>query len=134
MIFRKLPTSLSKIALLTNMTPKSTTMAYNSAASPSQGLSALDHARKLSLPPLDKILARDGSVYQFWDRNDELLEQAWVEWNETQEAKDLPKLDASLLNPKLRQAVEKAWAQPTLENEKGDSRSLERSGTWRLFR
>lgn len=78
---------------------------------------ALDQARRLQLPPREKVLARDGSVYDFWNRNEELLEKAWEEWN-AQEATNLPKLDGSILNPKLRAAVEAAWKDPTPENEK----------------
>ncbi|KAL3923990.1 MAG: hypothetical protein SGILL_001316 [Bacillariaceae sp.] len=106
------------------MAPQSTTaMAFSGNAAACQTspaaatLSALEQARQLTLPPVDKVLARDGSVYQFWDNNDELLEQAWKEWNASEEAKQLPKIDASILNPKLKAAVEKAWAEPSLENE-----------------
>lgn len=128
---RKLPTpftTLRKLAII--IAPNAATMAFTTSSSSSTATTAtsnavgtcassaaLDQARKLVLPSTDKVLARDGSVYQFWDRNDELLEQAWKEWNDTPEAKSLPKIDASILNPKLREAVEKAWAEPTIENE-----------------
>lgn len=78
--------------------------------------SALENARNLHLPSLEEMLRRDNKVYDFWNHNEALLEKAWKEWNQ-EEGQSLPKLDGSLINPKLREAVEAAWENPSVENE-----------------
>lgn len=95
------------------MAPFSSTSAF----APSNAATALDRARELKLPSREEMLRRDPKVYDFWNNNDKVLEQAWEEWNQTKEATDLPKLDGSIINPKLREAVERAWKDPTPENE-----------------
>eukprot|EP00567_Pseudictyota_dubia_P004419 CAMPEP_0197435824 /NCGR_PEP_ID=MMETSP1175-20131217/3330_1 /TAXON_ID=1003142 /ORGANISM="Triceratium dubium, Strain CCMP147" /LENGTH=130 /DNA_ID=CAMNT_0042964943 /DNA_START=89 /DNA_END=477 /DNA_ORIENTATION=- len=82
----------------------------------STSTSSLEYARNLKLPSRDEMLRRDAKVYDFWNRNEEVLEKAWGEWNE-KEAANLPTLDGSIINPKLRAAVEAAWKDPTPENE-----------------
>ena len=70
----------------------------------------LAQARALQVPSRDAVLRRDMSVYDFWNTNEALLEDAWKEWQETDPvAKTLPPLDASLIHPTVRQAVEAIW-------------------------
>ena len=78
----------------------------------------LEKARNLQLPTYQEMLRRDAKVYDFWNHNEATLEKAWKEWNAHDEkALALPKLDASIINPKLRQAVEATWKDPSPENE-----------------
>lgn len=74
----------------------------------------LAQARALPLPPREATLQRAASVMQFWDTNTSLLEQAWQQW-EQDEAVQLPLLDDSLINSELRNAVNRAWQEPTEE-------------------
>lgn len=76
---------------------------------------ALTEARALEVPTRELSLRRDPSVSKFWNDNRKLLEAAWVEWE--QKNKDnllLP--DESLLDPKLRKAINDAWENPEKEN------------------
>ena len=76
--------------------------------------SALKEALALEVPTRELSLRRDPSVSKFWNDNRELLEAAWAEWE--QENKDnllLP--DESLLDPKLRKAINDAWENPEKE-------------------
>lgn len=114
----KLPKGHKVAALLSTMAPMApvSSSTQNFVATP--GTSALESARKLRLPSRQEMLRRDAKVYDFWNSNEEVLEKAWQEWNSySEEAAALPKLDASVLNPKLKEAVERAWANPTPENE-----------------
>lgn len=70
---------------------------------------ALDKARALSVPSREEVLRRDQSVYNFWNHNEDLLEEAWKEWQTTEDYKALPKLDDSLIHPKLREVVDTIW-------------------------
>lgn len=75
-------------------------------------LNPLQQAQNLTLPSREAMLQRAPSVQAFWDDNRRLLEQAWAQWAlET----DVPKLDESLLAPKLRQAINAAWQDPNAE-------------------
>ena len=116
-----LPKSFQKLALFSTMTPNSstTTSALATPSNVAMGTtSALERARQLQLPTREEMLRRDGKVYDFWNHNEDTLERAWEEWNQhDQKALDLPKIDSSIINPKLRQAVEAAWKNPTPENE-----------------
>lgn len=76
--------------------------------------SQLQLARTLTLPAREAMLNRAPSVQQFWDTNQQLLKNAWHEWDET-ETDNLVKPDVSLLDSKLRSAVEQAWIEPTKE-------------------
>ena len=73
--------------------------------------STLDHVRSnLVLPTREETLRRDSKVYEFWNTNDKLLEKAWKEWdNSDPKALKLPTLDDSIINPKLRDAMNRAW-------------------------
>ncbi|NJB35672.1 2OG-Fe(II) oxygenase [Croceivirga sp. JEA036] len=80
---------------------------------------ALAEARALEVPTRELSLRRDPSVAKFWNDNRKLLEAAWVEWE--QKNKDnllLP--DESLLDPKLRKAINDAWENPEKENAVAD--------------
>ena len=82
---------------------------YNQTSS-----SKLELARALELPSREAMLHRAHSVSKFWSTNKQLLEDAWFEWEEIEQAK-LLKLDDSLLDSKLRNAVEAAWDNPIAE-------------------
>ena len=108
MISRLLTQIVKPLALFSTMTPR--------ASSPGAIAGALEVARKLQLPTRDEMLRRDPNVYHFWDSNDKLLEEAWKEWQDTDEkALALPKLDDSIIHTKLREAVDKAWEDPSHE-------------------
>lgn len=75
---------------------------------------ALKEALALEVPSRELSLRRDPSVSKFWNDNRKLLEAAWAKWE--QENKDnllLP--DESLLDPKLREAINDAWENPEKE-------------------
>ncbi len=73
----------------------------------------LEQARALHLPERQAMLRRDPSVQKFWSENQELLHKAWEEWD----AADIgDSLGPSLLDPKLRAAVETAWQDPSRES------------------
>ncbi|RBP83112.1 2OG-Fe(II) oxygenase [Marinomonas rhizomae] len=75
---------------------------------------SLAQARALTLPSRDSMLQRAPSVKHFWDSNTPLLTAAWKAWEENGEAPNL-KPDTSLLDAKLRDAVEQAWQDPNKE-------------------
>lgn len=102
------PKTLSKLSFLSTMAPNASGL-----AAPASTSSALEQARQLQLPSRDEMLRRDAKVYDFWNHNEKTLETAWKEWNANDEtALALPNLDSSLINPKLRKAVEGAWNDP----------------------
>ncbi len=74
----------------------------------------LQQAQNLDLPSREAMLQRAPSVQAFWHNNQDLLSQAWKEW-ETSEYADLLKLDGSLLDKDLHQAVMQAWQDPSKE-------------------
>ncbi|MEO9864841.1 MAG: 2OG-Fe(II) oxygenase [Yoonia sp.] len=75
---------------------------------------ALDQARTVERPSRAQMLQRDFTVQRFWDENQDVFANAWAEWEQTQGGK-ANQLDASLYDPKLRAAVEQAWADPSQE-------------------
>ncbi|WP_407557202.1 2OG-Fe(II) oxygenase [Winogradskyella sp. 4-2091] len=78
-------------------------------------INALAEARALQVPSRELSLKRDPSVSKFWNNNRNLLEDAWTEW----ELKNKDKLllpDESLLDPKLRNAINDAWENPEKED------------------
>lgn len=75
-------------------------------------LNPLQQAQNLTLPSREAMLQRAPSVQAFWDDNRRLLEQAWEQW---EIEADVPKLDESLLAPKLRQVINAAWQDPNAE-------------------
>ena len=76
-------------------------------------------ARALTLPTREASLNRDPSVSQFWNSNRELLEDAWSEWEiENKDSLLIP--DETLLDPKLRKAINDAWENPEKENAVAD--------------
>jgi len=106
-----LPKSAQKLAFVSTMATQRD--AQTVAAAPAANAASLEIARKLQKPSREAVLRRDSKVYDFWNQNEQLLERAWKEWNQNDEkALALPKLDASLVNPKLREAVEAAWKDP----------------------
>jgi hypothetical protein len=86
----------------------------NTVSNSQERQSKLERARGLELPSREAMLYRDISVSQFWSQNKQLLSDAWHEWEELEKGK-LFKLDDSLLDHKLRDAVEAAWDDPSKE-------------------
>lgn len=76
--------------------------------------SSLEQTRAIQRPSREAMLQRDVSVNRFWNQNRQLFEQAWVEWDQSDAGSRLV-LDETLYDPKLRQAVELAWADPSKE-------------------
>ena len=73
---------------------------------------SLEAAQAIARPSRDAMLRRDISVHHFWGQNRELFQDAWAVW---EQGGNVQALDASLYDPKLREAVEQAWADPTKE-------------------
>lgn len=80
---------------------------------------ALAEARALTLPSREASLRREPSVSQFWNENRKLLEDAWGEW-EIDNKDNLLIPDETLLDPKLRKAINDAWENPEKENAVAD--------------
>ncbi|MEM9052958.1 MAG: 2OG-Fe(II) oxygenase [Bacteroidota bacterium] len=80
---------------------------------------SLTQARALKLPTREDSLRRDPSVAHFWMNNRELLESAWQEW-EIENRGNLLVPDETLLDPRLRKAVNEAWENPDKENAVAD--------------
>ena len=76
----------------------------------------LQLARALALPSREAMLNREHSVQHFWYNNDQLLIQAWKEWEETEVDTTTFTLDDSLLDKNLREAVNAAWQNPSKEH------------------
>ncbi|MDO6636044.1 2OG-Fe(II) oxygenase family protein [Pseudoalteromonas carrageenovora] len=76
----------------------------------------LQLARALALPSREAMLNREHSVQHFWYNNDQLLTQAWKEWEETEVDTTTFTLDDSLLDKNLREAVNAAWQDPSKEH------------------
>lgn len=75
----------------------------------------LQRARELVVPTREATLRRDASVARFWSDNTPLLIEAWKEW-EASERDRLPRLDDSLVDERLRVAVDRAWDDPGTES------------------
>ena len=79
----------------------------------------LEQARALTQPSREASLKRDPSVSQFWYSNRKLLEEAWAAWEiENKDSLLIP--DESLLDPRLRKAINDAWENPEKENAVAD--------------
>ncbi|REG87182.1 2OG-Fe(II) oxygenase [Winogradskyella sediminis] len=74
----------------------------------------LEQARTLDVPSRQASLQREASVSQFWNNNRTLLEEAWAEW-EIENKDNLLIPDESLLDPRLRKAINEAWENPEKE-------------------
>jgi len=82
-------------------------------------ISVLEQARALTQPSREASLKRDPSVSQFWNSNRKLLEEAWAAWEiENKDSLLIP--DESLLDPRLRKAINDAWENPEKENAVAD--------------
>lgn len=75
----------------------------------------LHKAQALTLPSREATLNRSPSVQEFWQANSLLLETAWQEWDESETPTEFV-LDESLIDEKLRNAVNAAWQDPTQED------------------
>ncbi len=80
---------------------------------------ALTQARALTLPSREASLKREASVSHFWNSNRKLLEDAWAEW-EIENKDDILIPDETLLDPRLREAINEAWENPEKENAVAD--------------
>lgn len=74
----------------------------------------LDQAKAIARPSREAMLQRDISVYRFWDENKTLFKDAWAEWDDGLSNQEYP-IDETIYDSKLREAVAKAWAEPTTE-------------------
>lgn len=81
--------------------------------------SRLVEARELAVPSRQEMLSRSPSVERFWDKNRDLLVDAWKEWEESNKAQ-LIALDDSVIDKNLRDAVNQAWVDPTTESNVRD--------------
>lgn len=77
----------------------------------------LQQAQDLALPSREAMLQRDPSVNAFWNNNRALLEQAWAQWEGDA---DVLVPDESLLDSRLRQAINDAWQDPSKESGVAD--------------
>ncbi|MEL7219434.1 MAG: 2OG-Fe(II) oxygenase [Pseudomonadota bacterium] len=75
----------------------------------------LTKARTVLRPTRDEMLQRAPSVNRFWNDNETVFRDAWVEWEKSGGAGGI-NLDRTLYAPELRNAVEKAWEDPTQEH------------------
>jgi len=75
---------------------------------------ALELARTVARPTREAMLERHPSVNAFWNENETIFAKAWKEW-EAGGGDDKILLDRSLYAPKLREAIEQAWAKPDEE-------------------
>lgn len=73
----------------------------------------LKRARALKAPPAVSTDAGETEAVEFWNEHAQLLHAAWLEWEKTQD--DLPDLDDSVFEPKIREAVQAAWKDPGKE-------------------
>jgi len=80
---------------------------------------ALVQARELILPTREASLKRDPCVSNFWNSNRKLLENAWAEW-EIENKDNILIPDETLLDPRLRKAVNDAWENPEKEHAVAD--------------
>lgn len=79
----------------------------------------LQSARALTLPTREATLQREASVQLFWQQHRDLLRHAWQEW-EAEASEDLVKLTDALIDDRLREAIAKAWHDPTTESAVAD--------------
>ena len=75
--------------------------------------SALKRAQELKAPAALLMDAGETEGLDFWNEHAQLLREAWLEWEQT--LGDLPKLDDSVYDPKLKEAIQEAWKHPSLE-------------------
>ena len=75
----------------------------------------LQLARALELPTRTAMLNREHSVQQFWYNNDDLITEAWKEWEASEIDASTFTLDDSLLDKNLREAVKQTWEDPSKE-------------------
>ena len=79
----------------------------------------IEQAKSLTLPSREATLLREPSVSNFWNGNRKLLQNAWTEW-EVENKDNLLIPDESLLDPRLRKAINEAWENPEKENAVAD--------------
>lgn len=75
------------------------------------GQSALEQARQLEAPAPASTISGEYEGAEFWETHMSTLTNAWREWEQSQ---DLPWLDDSIIDSKLREAVSVAWKTPLL--------------------
>lgn len=76
-------------------------------------LNQLQQARDVQRPTREAMLQRAPEVHAFWSNNRALFKNAWDEWEKNQ---SLAPLTESLIDHKLRDAINNSWADPTKEN------------------
>lgn len=75
---------------------------------------ALLQARSIERPSREAMLQRHPSVHAFWNQNRQVFQEAWAEWENTEDGQSIA-LDETMFDPKLRAAVEQAWDNPERE-------------------
>ena len=76
-------------------------------------------AQALIYPSRESILERHPSVQEFWNTHNNLLINAWQEWDEKNK-NTLRFSTEKLLDIKLREAIHKAWKNPLSESDVRD--------------
>ncbi|MDK9735728.1 2OG-Fe(II) oxygenase [Vibrio sp. D404a] len=76
-------------------------------------LNQLQQARDVQRPTREAMLQRAPEVHTFWNNNRTLFQNAWGEWEKSQ---SLAPLTESLIDHKLRNAINSSWADPTKED------------------
>lgn len=78
-------------------------------------MNELKRAQALELPSREQTLNREHSVQRFWHTNKDILSKAWKQW-EHSERSNLVNPTLSILDLKLKEAVETAWRDPEQEH------------------
>jgi predicted 2-oxoglutarate/Fe(II)-dependent dioxygenase YbiX len=104
---------LQKILVLVIVMPCSFSQ---SASAASSHQSFLQQARDLQAPSAQAKHHGEMEGAEFWETHATLLRRAWKEWEEALQQEQyqqyLPALNASILNPAIRSAVQTAWENP----------------------
>ncbi|MEL0632651.1 2OG-Fe(II) oxygenase family protein [Pseudoalteromonas carrageenovora] len=76
----------------------------------------LQLARALERPTRQAMLYREPTAQDFWNNNANLITKAWKEWENSEIDSSVFKLDSSLIDKNLREAVQQAWQNPSKEH------------------
>lgn len=95
-------------------TPNLRSVRSNKKADKAMSTTSLEQARTVARPTREAMLERHPSVRAFWNTNETVFADAWKQW-EASGGDDSIVLDRSLYAPKLREAIERSWANPNEE-------------------
>lgn len=76
-------------------------------------MNQLQQARDIQRPTREAMLQRAPEVQTFWNDNKALFQSAWSEWEQQQ---GLSPLTESIIDKKLREAINLSWGNPDKEN------------------